>query len=161
MKTLLALLPLFAALTTSAFAGNIKGTEEVMIPSSLIDGHAAIPATGDLRGSVVSVYAGSAHALERYVVTVNNTAAPCEGDDCLAAKTFELSGGYTGVAQAVYSRKIDKNTYSIAIITNVLDSEGWDDNGGPARVKSKILLRVKFNKDGVSEIADESVEAIG
>lgn len=154
MKTLLTLLT-FAAFGANAFAGEVRGQDDVQIPASLVEGYKAIPAVGDLTGSVISVYAGSAHALERYVVTVNNTAAPCEGDDCVASKTFEL-GNYVGVAQAVYSRKIDKNTYSIAIKGKVLDPEGQDEYGNPARVDAKILLRVTFNKNGVSAIAEET-----
>lgn len=160
MKTLIALAALLSIFQTNAFAETVKGSEDVMINATLVDGHREIPAVGDLTGTVISVYAGSAYALERYVVTVNNTDAPTEGDDYLQHQTFELSGSYSGPAQAVYSRKIDKNTYSIAIITTVLDVEGEDQNGGPARVKGKILLRVKFTKDGVAEVAEYSNHSI-
>jgi hypothetical protein len=159
MKALFALLPLVTILSTNAFAAQVKGQDEVQISSAQIDGYKAIPAVGDMTGKVISVYAGSAHALEHYVVTVNNTAAPCEGDDCMASKTFELSGyegQYVGEAQAVYSRRIDKNTYSIAIKGKVLDHEGEDERGYPVGVDAKILLRVKFTKDGVAEIAEVS-----
>ncbi len=157
MKVLFALLPLVTILNTNALAGQVKGQDDVQVSATLVDGHKAIPQVGALTGSVISVYAGSAHALEHYVVTVGNTAAPCEGDDCMASKSFELNGyegGYHGAAQAVYSRQIDKNTYSIAIKTSVVDREGTEQ---PTYVDAKILLRVKFTKDGVAEIAEESV----
>ncbi|RZA07399.1 MAG: hypothetical protein EOP11_07790 [Proteobacteria bacterium] len=159
MKTLFALLPLLAILSSSAFAGQVKGENDVQIGATEIDGFQAIPRVGDLNGSVVSVYAGSAFALENYYVTVGNTAAACEGDDCVASKTFILNGyegQYQGAATAVYSRQIDKNTYSIAIMTSVLDPEGIEE-GKPVPVKAKILLTVKFTKEGVAEIAEESV----
>jgi hypothetical protein len=159
MKALIATLPLTALLCTTAIAAPVKGQDDVMLSSVQIDGYKAIPAVGDMTGKVISVYAGSAHALEHYVVTVNNTAAPCEGDDCMASKTFELNGyegQYVGEAAAVYSRRIDKDTYSIAIKGKVLDHEGEDERGFPAAVPAKILLRVKFTKDGVAEIADVS-----
>lgn len=147
-----AMLVLLALVTLNAHARPVQGEDSAMIEASMIDGHKAIPAVGKLTGSVVSTYIGSAYGLENYVVTVGNTDAPCEGDDCLASKTFTLSGGYHGAATAVYSRQIDANTYSIAILTTLIKVDG--NNPEAQFKKGKILLRVKFNATGVEEIAE-------
>lgn len=150
MKTLFTV---FLALLSmnAAQAETITGTDDVQVSASLVEGHKVIPRVGDLMGSVVSVYAGSAYALERYVVTIGNTAVECEGDDCIAQKTFELSG-FKEPATAVYSRQIDKNTYSVAILSSQV--KVINDGADTEIKKVKILLRVKFTADGVSEVAD-------
>lgn len=154
MKTLFTLLALLSV--GVAHAETITGTDDVQVSASLVEGHKVIPRVGELMGSVVSVYAGSAYGLERYVVTIGNTAVECEGDDCIAQKTFEISG-FKEPATAVYSRQIDKNTYSVAIMASQVQT--INDGADFVIKKVKILLRVKFTPAGVSELAEMRVVA--
>lgn len=146
-----------AFVSSNAYCSALIGAEDMQISAALIDGHQNIPKVGDLSGSVISVYAGTAMAMERYFVTIGNAAAPCEGDDCIAQKVFEVEGNFSGVAKEIYSRKVDNNTYSIAILTKQVS---MNDEGEGVYKNVKILIRVKFNKDGVSELADMKVVQI-
>lgn len=166
MKTLIltALLTGFLALTAiapvAAFADpieTIEAIEDNRIAADSIDSILQIPAAGDaIGGKVISSYAGSAYALETYTVVVGNLAAPCEGDDCWAFETFEIRGFFAGKAKAVYSRKIDAKTYSIAILADQV-IERDSNEGGVDYVPSKILLRVKFTAEGVAKTAGYQV----
>lgn len=154
MKILI-LTALFAlSVPLAAFAAPVQAEADQNVNVQLVDGYKVIPGVGALNGTVVSVYAGSAYGLERYLVTVTNSDAPVEGD-LMDGQTFSLEGHFVGEAEAVYSRQIDKNTYSIAIITKFVNSENGEVAG-----KGKILLRVKFTADGVANVAEMTTQKL-
>jgi hypothetical protein len=146
------ILTLLAVLSLStAHAENIKGDENAVIRAGFVEGVSQLPRTGELTGSVISLYYGSAFALEQYAVTVGNTAAPCEGDDCIQERTFMLVGGFKGVAKKVSAIRIDKNTYTVKVLTTVV--KGQRDNGSLIIKNARIDLTVRFNATGVEETA--------
>ncbi len=140
-------------LTVSAQAAEeIRGEQDLSVGVGNIEAYNNIPATGSLVGTVITTYAGSALGLTNHIVTVGNTAAPCEGDDCTVQMSFTLPG-YIGSPKAVYSRKIDKQTYSIAVVTKKVD--GFKEETGEAIIKKvKLLLKVKFNSEGIEPTAE-------
>lgn len=161
LKTHLALAGLMLAtlLTVPTYAADkIRGEQDLTVSVGNIEAFNKIPPTGALVGTVVTSYAGSAMALTSHIVTVGNTTAPCEGDDCLVQMSFTLFG-YIGNPKAVYSRMIDKQTYSIAIITNKV--AGFEnDTGVPIIKKVKLLLKVKFNSEGIEPTAEAQEVAV-
>ncbi len=150
MKLLTALLTLGLSFTSVAYAAPIEASSTESVDLESLEAITKIPTTGDLSGRVVTVYAGTAMALRRYEVIVSNMAAPCEGDDCTAYKIFSL-GDYADQPSAVYSRKVNASTYSIAIVTKRVD---LDSEGKAVYKKVKVLLTVKFTREGVANAAD-------
>lgn len=153
--TLAALIAIASFTPAASFAESVEAETDSSVNAQLIDGFANVPDAGALRATVLSVYAGSAYSLEGYVVTVSNADAPVEGD-LMDAKTFKLRGQFSGVAKAVYSRQIDKNTYSIAILTNLVDGS----SGEAKYIPGKILLRVKFTAEGVANVAEMTTQKL-
>lgn len=139
-----------ASVAFGAGSGQLSASSDESVNVTLVEDVKKIPATGSLAGTIVSVYAGTAYALNTYRLVVANTAAACEGDDCMVTKIFDLAL-YSGQPQAVYSRQVNKTTYSIAVITN---KAVMKDDGNMSYKKVKLLITVKFTDEGIEDVAD-------
>lgn len=155
MKTLALTFLALLTFSMNAFAlesqASVEALEDDKVSVSLIEDMKQLPNVGSLSGSVTSIYAGSAYALERYYLNIRNLSGACEADDCVPNRTFEIQGGFRGAVQAVYTRQIDKDTYSIALVTEQLHYSEKSDTPKAERVK--VLIRVKLTKNDVSEVA--------
>ena len=143
---------LVLSLTQVALAQPLKATEEHAVSMDLLEGMKQVPKTGDMTAKVITEYAGTAYGVSRQYLLVYNMAAPTEGDDFTPHQIFDLGYSFMGQPTALYSRKIDANTYSIALVSKTVDP--GDGGANPQYPIVKTLVTVKFTKDGVANVAD-------
>lgn len=149
MKALLTVVALVLSISSFAHADQISANADENVNLDSLESVQQVPRAGAMTAKVVTSYAGTAFALSKQQIVIYNMEAPCEGDDCTVYKIFDL-GLYSGSPTALYSRKIDESTYSIAIIGKKVDvGDGSADAKYP---KVKTLITVKFSKTDVANV---------
>jgi hypothetical protein len=151
MKALFTAAALVLSMTQVALAHPVKATENNTVNMDLLEGMKQVPAVGDLTAKVITEYAGTAYAVSRQYLIVYNSAAPGQ-EDYTPHQIFDLGYSFIGEPTALYSRKVDANTYSIAIVGKQVDA--GDGGAEPQYPIVKTLVTVKFNKTGVAPVAD-------
>lgn len=150
MKLSLFILVALLVAVPSFASEKIQADSDAQVWAPLVEGHSVIPSVGDLEGSVVTVFAGGAMGLRTYYVSISNTMAPGEGDDFPATQTFSLFG-FSAAPKAVYSRRVDQNTYSVAVVGDRFVAV--NEKGEPIKKRMKVLLRIRFTAEGIEKDA--------